>query len=26
MVKIVRGTEPFESAMAVTRQMLHLDH
>ncbi|MBB3223598.1 TetR/AcrR family transcriptional regulator [Pseudoduganella umbonata] len=26
MVKIVRGTEPFDSAMAVTRQMLHLDH
>jgi TetR/AcrR family transcriptional repressor of nem operon len=24
MVKIVRGTEPFDSAMAVTRQMLHL--
>ena len=26
MVKIVRGTEPFDSAMAVTRQMLHLVH
>jgi TetR/AcrR family transcriptional repressor of nem operon len=26
MVKIVRGTEPFDSAMAVTRQMLHLAH
>src|SRR5438094_5728355 len=26
MVKIVRGTEPFDSAMAVTRQMLHLTH
>ena len=26
MVKIVRGTEPFDSAMAVTRQMLHLNH
>jgi TetR/AcrR family transcriptional repressor of nem operon len=26
MVKIVRGTEPFDSAMAVTRQMLHLSH
>jgi len=26
MVKIVRGTEPFDSAMAVTRQMLHLGH
>jgi TetR/AcrR family transcriptional repressor of nem operon len=24
MVKIVRGTAPFDSAMAVTRQMLHL--
>jgi TetR/AcrR family transcriptional repressor of nem operon len=24
MVKIVRGTEPFDSAMTVTRQMLHL--
>jgi TetR/AcrR family transcriptional regulator, transcriptional repressor for nem operon len=24
MVKIVRGTEPFDSAMAVTRHMLHL--
>jgi TetR/AcrR family transcriptional repressor of nem operon len=24
MVKIVRGTSPFDSAMAVTRQMLHL--
>jgi TetR/AcrR family transcriptional repressor of nem operon len=24
MVKIVRGTEPFDAAMAVTRQMLHL--
>jgi len=26
MVKIVRGTAPFDSAMAVTRQMLHLAH
>ena len=26
MVKIVRGTGPFDSAMAVTRQMLHLAH
>jgi len=26
MVKIVRSVEPFESAMAVTRQMLHLNH
>jgi TetR/AcrR family transcriptional repressor of nem operon len=26
MVKIVRGTEPFDSAMVVTRQMLHLAH
>jgi TetR/AcrR family transcriptional repressor of nem operon len=26
MVKIVRGTQPFDSAMAVTRQMLHLAH
>jgi TetR/AcrR family transcriptional repressor of nem operon len=26
MVKIVRGTEPFDSAMAVTRHMLHLAH
>ncbi|QBE64388.1 TetR/AcrR family transcriptional regulator [Pseudoduganella lutea] len=26
MVKIVRGTAPFDSAMAVTRQMLHLPH
>jgi TetR/AcrR family transcriptional repressor of nem operon len=26
MVKIVRGTEPFDSAMAVTRQMVHLTH
>jgi TetR/AcrR family transcriptional repressor of nem operon len=26
MVKIVRGTAPFDSAMAVTRQMLHLVH
>lgn len=26
MVKIVRGTEPFDSATAVTRQMLHLTH
>jgi TetR/AcrR family transcriptional repressor of nem operon len=26
MVKIVRRTEPFDSAMAVTRQMLHLTH
>jgi TetR/AcrR family transcriptional repressor of nem operon len=26
MVKIVRVTEPFDSAMAVTRQMLHLAH
>ncbi len=25
MVKIVRGTGPFDSAMAVTRQLLHLD-
>ena len=25
MVKIVRGTAPFDSAMAVTRQLLHLD-
>jgi TetR/AcrR family transcriptional repressor of nem operon len=24
MVKIVRSTEPFDSAMAVTRRMLHL--
>lgn len=24
MVKIVRGTQPFDSAMVVTRQMLHL--
>jgi TetR/AcrR family transcriptional repressor of nem operon len=26
MVKIVRGAAPFDSAMAVTRQMLHLVH
>ena len=26
MVKIVRSTEPFDSAMAVTRNMLHLTH
>ncbi|KGF81399.1 TetR family transcriptional regulator [Massilia sp. JS1662] len=26
MVKIVRDTQPFDSAMAVTRQMLHLAH
>jgi TetR/AcrR family transcriptional repressor of nem operon len=26
MVKIVRGTQPFDSAMVVTRQMLHLAH
>jgi TetR/AcrR family transcriptional repressor of nem operon len=26
MVKIVRGAAPFDSAMAVTRQMLHLAH
>ena len=26
MVKIVRSTEPFDSAMGVTRQMLHLAH
>jgi TetR/AcrR family transcriptional repressor of nem operon len=26
MVKIVRGTGPFDSAMAVTRHMLHLAH
>jgi TetR/AcrR family transcriptional repressor of nem operon len=26
MVKIVRGTAPFDSAMAITRQMLHLTH
>jgi TetR/AcrR family transcriptional repressor of nem operon len=26
MVKIVRGTAPFDSAMAVTRNMLHLVH
>jgi TetR/AcrR family transcriptional repressor of nem operon len=26
MVKIMRGTEPFDSAMTVTRQMLHLAH
>jgi TetR/AcrR family transcriptional repressor of nem operon len=26
MVKIVRGVEPFDAAMAVTRQMLHLSH
>jgi len=26
MVKIVRGTAPFDSAMVVTRQMLHLAH
>jgi TetR/AcrR family transcriptional repressor of nem operon len=26
MVKIVRGVEPFDAAMAVTRQMLHLVH
>jgi TetR/AcrR family transcriptional repressor of nem operon len=26
MVKIVRGTQPFDSAMAVTRQILHLAH
>lgn len=26
MVKIVRGTGPFDSATAVTRQMLHLAH
>jgi len=26
MVKIVRGTAPFDSAMVVTRQMLHLVH
>lgn len=26
MVKIVRGTAPFDSAMAVTRHMLHLAH
>ncbi len=26
MVKIVRGTGPFDSAMAVTRRMLHLPH
>jgi TetR/AcrR family transcriptional regulator, transcriptional repressor for nem operon len=26
MVKIVRGTQPFDSAMAVTRRMLHLAH
>jgi TetR/AcrR family transcriptional repressor of nem operon len=26
MVKIVRGVAPFDSAMAVTRQMLHLAH
>jgi TetR/AcrR family transcriptional repressor of nem operon len=26
MVKIVRGTGPFDSAMAATRHMLHLDH
>ena len=26
MVKIVRGTEPFDSAMTVTRRMLHLAH
>jgi TetR/AcrR family transcriptional repressor of nem operon len=26
MVKIVRGTGPFDSAMVVTRQMLHLAH
>jgi len=25
MVKIVRGTAPFDAAMAVTRRMLHLD-
>jgi TetR/AcrR family transcriptional repressor of nem operon len=26
MVKIVRGTAPFDSAMAVTRRMLHVAH
>jgi TetR/AcrR family transcriptional repressor of nem operon len=26
MVKIVRGTAPFDAALAVTRQLLHLQH